>query len=78
MDIDDYVFQKRKKDPTYTYKKLAKELGISSNYLQNIRKKRVLPNARFCIRLSEVTNGQVDPMEIMKEIYNKINPDDIT
>ena len=71
MDLDEYLFYKQKKDPTYTYRHFADEVGISLHQLWAIRKKRGAPSAKTMYLIDKHTNRTVDVMEMVREFFEK-------
>lgn len=70
MDLQDYIYQKKKKDKSFTDKKFAEMLGITTAYLSRIKCYRSMPSVELADKIEKITGGQVSGWEMLKE-YDK-------
>ncbi len=68
MDLDEYLFFEKRKDPTFTHKKFAKKLGISASHLSSILNKRFSP-AGLTYKIWEITEGKVDIGKLLIDYF---------
>ena len=72
MDIDDYVYQIRKKNPKYNFRKLAEDIGTTYQTLLHIRRKKSLPSSNIMIKLHKYSDGKIDVWKLLNDCYNHI------
>ena len=69
MDLDEYLFYEKKKDPSFSNKKFAKKLGISQVHLSRILSGKFAFSAKVAIKISKITSGKVDIIKLLKKSH---------
>lgn len=69
MDLEEYLFYRKKKDPSFQEKEFAKLLGISRKKLWEIKSGRDAPSSKMILLIDKHTNGEVDVMEMIRAFY---------
>lgn len=62
MDLDEYLWRNKIKQ-----KDFACKVGIQSHSLSNIVKKKVNPSLYVAMKIVQLTEGQVDYIDLLKE-----------
>lgn len=60
MDLDEYVFYEKKKNPNFTQQQFAKSLGISPNHLCQVKKGKLPLSYKLANKILKKTKGKVD------------------
>lgn len=71
MDLDDYIYNRKKNEKGFTDKKFAEDLGISQEFLSRIKHYRSPPSIDLAIKIEEVTEGVVSGWELLKKYNSK-------
>ncbi len=69
MDLEEYLFYKKKNDSKFTEKEFANRIGVSPHQLWNLKKGKSTPSAKVAYLLDFHTEGQVDIMEMIRNFY---------
>lgn len=68
MDLDEYLFYEKKKNPCFTYKLFAKRLGVSPHHFGRIIRKQVSPIG-VAYNLWKISEGQIDIGKMIIEYF---------
>ena len=71
MDLEEYLFYKKKNDTNFTEKEFAKRIGVTQHQIWNIKKGRKAPSSKVAYLLEIHTNNEVDVMEMIRDFYRK-------
>lgn len=72
MDIEEFVYRKKRENPKYSYSVMAKDLQVTTQYLRMIRKHQTVPAVRFLLELETYTQGKIDCWELARQSYKII------
>jgi plasmid maintenance system antidote protein VapI len=75
MDIADYIHKRKKIEPKYSDRKLAKELNLPPNKLSQFKNYKLPLSTKLALKLEEITNGEVDAWEMIKEFHKRKEKD---
>lgn len=70
MDLQDYIYYRKKSEEGFTDKKFAEMLGITQEFLSRIKHYRSSPSIELAQKIEEITGGQVSGWELLKQ-YDK-------
>lgn len=71
MDLDEYVFFKKKNDKSFTDKKFAEMLGITRDHFYRLKTGNRSPSGKVAYLIDKVTEKKVDVMEMIRRFYEK-------
>ncbi len=71
MDLEEYLFYRKRKDSSFQEKNFASELGITQHQLWKIKTGKVVPTAKMIMLIQQHTNGEVDVMKMIRDFYDK-------
>lgn len=71
MDLDEFLFYEKKKNPSFTKKEFAKRLGVSAAFLSKIISLQQAPSAKIAYKIQKLTDGQVSGWNLIFNFYEE-------
>ncbi len=71
MDLQEYLFYRKRKDASFQEKNFAALLGITQHQLWKIKTGKLAPTAKMLLLIEKHTNGEVDVMKMIRDFYEK-------
>jgi transcriptional regulator with XRE-family HTH domain len=71
MDLDEWLFYRKKKDPGFTAYRMAREMGISPSKLSLIKDGLAAPTSKQAFLIAAYTNYEVSGWDLIKNIYER-------
>lgn len=69
MDLEEYLFYRKRKDSSFQEQHFAKQLGITQHQLWKIKTGKIPPSSKMILLIQKHTNGEVDVMEMIRAFY---------
>lgn len=63
MDLYDYFYKEKKKNPQLTITQWAKKVGCSRQHMSNFLNGACIPSLEMAQKISDLTNGSIKPYE---------------
>jgi len=70
--LKNWIWDQHKNDPTFTEKKFAKSLGISSGYFSQIKHNRHTVSYQMALLIQEKTNNFVQAIDLLNENHKAL------
>ncbi len=71
MDIDEYIFYRKREEPGFTTRQMAKSLGLDPSYFSGLKNKNKPITSSVAVKIHEYTQGKVDGWQLIVKSVKK-------